>query len=397
MNFQKVDNVWKAVTNYYEKVDGVWSQITETAFNEIVTSNITVFGGKFENSHNTLTIGGYSVAIGETCSFTAICDNVTNVTESATWTVISGSNYGTISSNGTLTISSTANESTVVIQATYDGLIATKEVSVTYESGSSTETNTEIVVDPETGDTTTTTTTIINYSDGTSSSESTTTTYDSDGNPSYTENTSTDVSGNVNTQEIEYDEDGDPIVTGYSIDTSNNPDGVKNYNGDGVNTEYYAFDLTHGFVLNINFTINYSRQPSGQNENHHNILTMKRATPSPWYGFQLRHSNNNKVIILGTQFATGNNTNTNITGRSTGVTNEQEFNLTITYNPNASSNKFVCRDNINNKNIYTSNLTFPDIEELRYLKVTIGHALDADGNPYRYSNINVINFSINRT
>lgn len=124
---------------------------------------------------------------------------------------------------------------------------------------------------------------------------------------------------------------------------------------------------------------------------------MKRATPSPWYGFQLRHSNNNKVIILGTQFATGNNTNTNITGRSTGVTNEQEFNLTITYNPNASSNKFVCRDNINNKNIYTSNLTFPDIEELKYLKVTIGHALDADGNPYRYSNINVIDFSINRT
>ena len=110
----------------------------------------------------------------------------------------------------------------------------------------------------------------------------------------------------------------------------------------------------------------------------------------------MRHSNTNKVIILGTQFATGSNTNKNLTGRSTGITNEQEFDLTITYNPTASSNKFVCRDNINNTNVYTSNLTFPDIEELRYLKVTIGHALDQNGDPYRYSNINVYDFNISR-
>ena len=99
---------------------------------------------------------------------------------------------------------------------------------------------------------------------------------------------------------------------------------------------------------------------------------------------------------MGTQFATGSNTNKNLTGRNTGVTNEQEFDLTITYNPTASSNKFVCRDNINNTNVYTSNLTFPDIEELRYLKVTIGHALDQNGDPYRYSNINVYDFNISR-
>lgn len=44
----------------------------------------------------------------------------------------------------------------------------------------------------------------------------------------------------------------------------------------------------------------------------------------------------------------------------------------------------------------TNNGTFPDIEELKYLKLTIGYALDADANPYRYSNINVKNFSIRK-
>lgn len=80
-----------------------------------------------------------------------------------------------------------------------------------------------------------------------------------------------------------------------------------------------------------------------------------------------------------------------------GNTNFREFDLTITYNPLASGTKFTCFDNLNNKSIYTSSLTFPDIDELKYLKVTIGCALDQNGNPYRYSNINVRDFSIQRT
>jgi hypothetical protein len=46
--------------------------------------------------------------------------------------------------------------------------------------------------------------------------------------------------------------------------------------------------------------------------------------------------------------------------------------------------------------VYTSNLKFPDIPELRYLKVVIGYAMDENGNPYRYSNINVKNFNLRR-
>lgn len=57
-----------------------------------------------------------------------------------------------------------------------------------------------------------------------------------------------------------------------------------------MNTEFYGFDSVNGFVMNIRFTIDFTDQPPNQDENHHNILTMKRATPSPWYGFQLRQS-----------------------------------------------------------------------------------------------------------
>jgi hypothetical protein len=41
-------------------------------------------------------------------------------------------------------------------------------------------------------------------------------------------------------------------------------------------------------------------------------------------------------------------------------------------------------------------LKFPDIPELRYLKVVVGYAMDENGNPYRYSNINVKNFNLRR-
>ena len=41
--------------------------------------------------------------------------------------------------------------------------------------------------------------------------------------------------------------------------------------------------------------------------------------------------------------------------------------------------------------------TFPDEADLKYLRVTIGYAMDEFGHPFRYSNINLQNFSIQRT
>lgn len=372
----------------------------------------------------TLAIEGALSVSAETCQYRAIGSNVSDVTTAATWSIASGSEYATInSSNGEVTILTGASESQVTIQAVYDTLTATTTVTLTYLSGSTSETTTEIVTD-ESGNTTTVTTIVTENEDGSSSetvqtvitdesgntvgsSESNTNTnadgsytgntvnYDANGDPVDGINVSGDTDSNVSTQTVEFDESGNSMVVGYEIDTSENPDGTKTFNEDGVNTEYYAFDVTRGFIIDINFTINFNNQPAGQDENHHNILTAKRATPSPWYGFQLRHSQTNKYIQLGTQFATGSNTNTTISGQSLG-NNVYEYDLTIRYNPTASTNNFVCYNNITQTTVRSNNSKFPDIPELRYLKVVIGYAMDENGNPYRYSNINVKNFNLRR-
>ena len=393
-----------------------------------------------------------------------------------TWSITSGNQYATIDANGDITITSSG---TITVSASYNNYTITKNINLIYdnstttevevnedgsttttvtivtenqdgsttetsvvtttnEDGSTSNTESETIVNqdgssettsnttnsngtssstttsvtaPDQNGSTTSTSTTNNYDENgdlTGSSEnettnnqdgsstSTTTNYDENGDPTSQVNNEVDTSGNSSTQDIEYNSNGDPVVTGYTIDTSGNEDGEKTFDEDGVNTEFYGFDATAGFVLNFHFTIDFTNQPANQNENHHNILTMKRADPSPWYGFQLRQGSTNKYIQLGTQFASGSNTNTNISPRW--ITNSVlgEYDLTITYNPNASSNKFVCRNNLTNSNVYTSNLKFPDINELKYLTVCIGYAQDSNGQPYRYSNIQVLNFSITK-
>lgn len=262
---------------------------------------------------------------------------------------------------------------TTATQTTNEDGSYTSESTTTNQDGSSSTTNS------------------IGNADG--SSETHGTSYDSNGDPTDAFNNEIDTSGNSSTQTIEY-EDGEPVVSGYTIDTSGNPDGDKEIR-DGVNTEYYAFDTTRGFILHIEFEVDMSNKPPGQNENHHNILTAKRANPSPWYGFQLRQSNTTKNIIIGTQFATGSNTNTNIMPSVT-TGNWGYYDLTITYDPTLERNQFTCYDNYGQKNVTTKTGTFPDIDELKYLKMTLGCALDENGNEYRFANINVFDFSVQR-
>ena len=346
-----------------------------------------------EVAHTLLIVGSANVS-GETSQYMITYDGAP-ISTGATWSITNGSSYASINQTGTVTISSSATGASVTISASYSGLTATKDITVSYLSGSSSVTTGE-TIDNGDGTYTETTTTTITNEDGSSSSQttstivdtngdvvgtiessgvtnsdgsssSTTTNYNADGDPTSTENNEVDTEGNSSTQEIKYDENGDPVVTGYDIDTTNNPDGYKEFNGDGVNTEYYAFDLTHGFELDIHFTIDFSNQPPNQNENHHNILTMKRANPSPWYGFQLRQSSTNRYIQLGTQFSTGSNTNTTI--NPTSITgNVAEYSFKITYDPTSTGNTFVCRDMLNNNDVYTSTGVFPDINELKYLR-----------------------------
>ena len=71
---------------------------------------------------------------------------------------------------------------------------------------------------------------------------------------------------------------------------------------------------------------------------------MKRANPSPWYGFQIRHVNTAKNITLGTQFEFGSNTNTTINPNTANwvVTDKiAEFNFHVIYDPTLFSNTFV--------------------------------------------------------
>lgn len=79
----------------------------------------------------------------------------------------------------------------------------------------------------------------IEHPDG--STESHTVNHDENGNPTDGENQWIDTSGNENTQTVEYNEDGDPYITGYAIDTTNNPNGGENL-VQPIDTGVLAFD-----------------------------------------------------------------------------------------------------------------------------------------------------------
>ena len=362
-----------------------------------------------------------------------------------TWSITSGNQYATISSSGEITISGNGK---ITVQATYQGYTATKNVSVMYRANTFSQTIIDSDGSITTGAITTTqnpdgSTTIANSStivtddgyisqiqstiiqneDGSSTEQShitnqdgslseinkginsngssliVITNYGIDGSLISQENTEIDVDGNNSTQSIEYDESDNPIVVGYSIDTSDSSSSGKEFNEYGVNTGFYIFDATEGFIMNFHFIIDFTDQPANQDGNLHNIVTMKRANPSPWYGVQIRHSGTSKYITLGTQFETGSNINTNMNPQTKNwiVQNQiAEYNIQITYDPTLSTNNYVVRELIDNRQITSRTGLFPDLPELRYLTTYIGCALDENATPYRYSNINVINFTIEK-
>ena len=361
------------------------------------------------------------------------------------WTVTSGTQYANVTPMGEIVIISTGQ---ITLQAVYQGYTATKNIDVVYQANTSSQTiiepdgsittETTTVTENPDGTTTTSTTstnvtedgfvsnttsTLIENEDGSSteqsqtinqdgttsemnketntdgSSTSTTTNYNASGDPTSQENTSIDTDGNNSTQNIEYDDNGDPIVTGYSIDTTDSSSGTKELDEDGVNTEFYGFNSVEGFTMDIHFTIDFTDQPPNQNENLHNILTMKRANPSPWYGFQIRHGGTTKALTFGTQFEFGSNTNTNVSPQTANwiVQNQTaEFHFHVTYDPTLFSDTFVARELISNRKIFSSSYLFPDLPELRYLTVCVGCALDENGDEYRFSKINVIDFKLEK-
>ena len=324
---------------------------------------------------------------GSSSTTTTTTDSTGTTTETITNTSAPDPETGAVTTEETTTTTNsdgTSSETTSTTIENQDGSSETQTETTHYDENGNT-----------TGSTTNETTT---NSDGSSSSS--TTNYDNEGNPTDQVNQNQDSSGNTSTQTVEYNDNGDPVVTGYDIDTSGNEDGNMNFDGTGgINTDYYAFDMTHGFEMVLHFTIDFTQQPPNQSDGHHNVMAMKRQDSTPWYGFQIRQSGTNKYIQLGTQFQTGSNTNVTISttndNKYNGSSNIYEYNIKVVYDPTLSSNQFVCDELIGGYHkAYTG--TFPDIDALKYIKVTVGCALDGNGDPYRFCNMDVFEFYIKK-
>lgn len=267
------------VNNFFIKTNGVWSSITQEQFLTYLRQTVSVFGGEITSAR--FEIAAPSTVAAETCQCLALYNDAA-LSTGVVWSVVSGSTYGSIDNTGLLTINSTANESEIVITATYGGKVATHTLTATYRSGSTSETTTEVIVD-ESGNSTTTITTVTENEDGSSyveesvvimdesgntigSSESTTNNnadgsyeistvqYDENGDATSGTNVSGDTSGNVSTQDITYNANGEPVITGYEIDTT----GMMK-SDEFIETGFIPFDGSSDWELNFKFRWDWSR------------------------------------------------------------------------------------------------------------------------------------------
>lgn len=268
--FLKKDNVYTEVTKAGTKSGGAWTKgEIQTIYQKVngswTSSSLSgattgcYFGGFIQTTPD-VTPGGVLLISGawevnaQTSQYIAT-SGAANVTNSATWSITSGSSYASISSTGLLTVNSDANNANVTIQCTFDNQTVTKDIKVTYVSGASSTTETETTTDPNTGNTTTTTTTTTTTG-GETTTQTTTVVVDSNGDPIEKTNETTDASGNVNTQEISYDNNGNEIVTGYNIDTSGNQSGGETITS-GIDTGVMVFD-GHDWAATLKATILFS-------------------------------------------------------------------------------------------------------------------------------------------
>ena len=299
-----------------------------------------------------------------------------------------------------------------------DGSSTTTSTTVNSDGTTSETQGTTSAPDPVTGSTTSqsetvnydangdptgsSTNTTTNNTDGSSSSS--TTNYNAEGDPTDQTNQDTDSSGNVDTQSVEFDENGDPTVTGYTIDTTSNPNGGKDITGDGVNTEFVPFDSSDGFELHIRFKSRKQDQPNpplvvdteDTGANLHFTILCSKSPFKPWPGFHIRwtlNKNNytNGNLVFGYTSASANNS----TNRNLALSrNNDVYDFTIAYDPNLIKypSMFRCQDNLNGSALITLNVDFKPLE----YPLTIGYNITQQGQPYRYSNVEVLEFSVTK-
>lgn len=324
---------------------------------------------------------------------------------------------------------SSTESTTTVSAADSDGAVTTEtSTSTTNEDGTSSESSSTVIENldgssssssqtinyDENGDTTgsTTNTTDVN-ADG--SSQSQTTNYNASGDPTDQQNVGIDTTGNVDTQDIEFDENGDPTVTGYTIDTTASEGEGKEIEGNGINTEFVPFNFaSEGFVLHIVFetrSIDQPRPPlvtdiedSGTNW-HYTILGAKMTTTihddvtgkDIWPGFEIRWSiptsgnGSNGTLNFGrTLYGESSSTRTTITNGHNG---QNVYDITITYDPSQASSKFLVYNNYTHTNIQNVNKTLQNDVDL---DLTIGYSFDHNGDQMRHANVIIHDFSVSR-
>lgn len=361
----KIGGNWKEVETCFKKDSNAWIIIDASSFTQYLNTNLSFFAGEIVGQH-TLSIMGQDTISGESCSFVAVYDNTHDVTSAATWTIVSGGNYATSTGNGQLTILPAANNSDVVLKASYGGVSDSKTITLTYKSGSSSHTDVHTDTD-ESGNTTTTTETITENADGSSTASvvevvtdesgntisstesetntnsdgsynSSSTTYDGEGNPTSGESASGDTNGNVNTQTIEYNEEGEPYINGYIIDTSGNPGGGETLPSQGINTGVIALD-GRGFTIHLKAKFNTS-----QNSNKVIISALQPTTGTNYAGFSINLYRTEGIV----GYASTNSriTSTSFGSRITGTCNGKnaqllqythtgltEYTIDLTYTP----------------------------------------------------------------
>lgn len=298
--------------------------------------------------------------------------------------------------------SKTTEESTSTTNA--DGTSsATNSTIIENEDGSSESQTTTVNYDVN-GDTTgSTENTTTNNADGSSSSS--TTNFDENGDPTDQQNVETDTTGNINTQDVEFDENGDPTVTGYNINTDASDGSGKDLTGSGVNTEFIPFAFNEGFTMHIRFKSIGSEQPkppvvedtedTGSNYLY-NIFSAKSTTKinNIWPGFDMRWA------VAKTSSSSTFQFRRTLVGETTSATTDIKdrhlnnvYDFIITYDPSQSSRKFALHDNLAKEYALSVNKT---LQNNVNLELTIGYALNMQNQPYRYSNVTIYDFEVNR-
>ena len=262
----------------------------------------------------------------------------------------------------------------------------------------------------ENGDTTgSTTNNTTNNADG--SSQSSTTNYDANGAPTDTTNMGTDTSGNVDTQNIEYDEQGNQTVVGYDIDTTASEGDGKEITGDGVNTEFIPFDDdNNGFICHIRFKTVISEQPrpplvediddSGTNWLY-NVMSAKAPVPAAngkYPGFDIRwgiSKTNASSGDLRFRYAPINEGNQQ---KVLTPAADDMYDLTVTYDPQKviMNKKLTITSALGN--LPDNNATIAVDKEFAALNMdfTLGYAIDSQGQPYRHAAVTIYEFSITK-